>query len=449
MKFMTPASVKNLPHYLAEDRRRSLMKTEEERFQEAKKNKEMAAEIGFKMLKATKEAKDQDDLFQRFDQIKAEYGGKVPPETMQVAAGLVQRFGQEKLAQEDRSMQMEDRNRKKFLENQTISDTNILGQIAGADIDKAQGGQGVLSSGGTEYDVPVQKQDLLGQLSGGGMLGYHGMQVDNAKAAAEAQRDANKDKFEREKWETEKKVKDALAKKHLADAKRTGTGKTGASTKITPKIEQEVFEALFPTMLSQSGITSEGGAFFRGKDVAPPEEVEMARQQAGQMTAQVVGLMEDGMGLYEAINAAQQQGQPSGNAFDELLAEVSDGDQQLPGVPGTDLLDSVIGAQEELFGGELEETTPERGSVPFSEDDVITVIDKKPVVRDKREGVLVYDDGKMRLPTKEENLEIRRRAQKGQLGSTKGWRYKTKFPNQKPIASPGQAPALPNLSGRM
>jgi hypothetical protein len=179
MKFMTPASVQNLPRYLAEDRQRSLLQREEERYTKGQQEKKMVAQFGMELMSVLDSG---GDVKAGLDGLKQKYAGKMTPDMMQLTSNMVQRFKQEQIAQEDRQKQ-------NVLETTGLADADAASRILG----QKAGLMGPDSAGGDEYSVPVSQQDLLLSMSPRGRLGMTesllGRQDKEAERAQQAKMD--------------------------------------------------------------------------------------------------------------------------------------------------------------------------------------------------------------------------------------------------------------------
>lgn len=162
MKFMTPATVRNLPNYQREDRANLLMTQEAEDKARAEKDKKLLVQFGLDIQDAADKSSDPDTLNKSLGAIREKYRSMgMTPDMMQMGANLARQFKQDFMANQDRQERKDDRGRLLRKENIAESDVNLLGQIASGNIKPM---------GGDEFMVQATEQDASQGLSGAGQL---------------------------------------------------------------------------------------------------------------------------------------------------------------------------------------------------------------------------------------------------------------------------------------
>ena len=144
MKFMTPATLRNLPSYMQEDRQRLLMDREEESMQKAEAEKQAFMNFSVDLLKLGNEVKDPKELNSKLGELAGKYRGILPPTAMQHAAQYVQKWS-------ENFQQQQDKDEKRLLDTQGKASNQAL-------VDSIRGSN---SRGGDEFSVPMTDEDYF------------------------------------------------------------------------------------------------------------------------------------------------------------------------------------------------------------------------------------------------------------------------------------------------
>jgi len=162
MRFMTAATVRNLPNYLQEDRQQLLMKRAEDEKTKAETEKKLLVNFGVEIQDVADNAKTQEDLNAGLSAIKKKYQTMgMTPDMMTMGASLARQFKQDLMTNQDRQIRVDDRNMLLGEKNLAKSDANLLGQIASGKF-KSYGSEG--------YEVPGSEDAARAGLTGEGQL---------------------------------------------------------------------------------------------------------------------------------------------------------------------------------------------------------------------------------------------------------------------------------------
>jgi hypothetical protein len=298
MKFMTPASVQNLPNYLAEDRQRSLLQREEERYQEEKNSRKNAAKFMSAVYDVATKSENQEELFSGLDQVKGQFKDLLTPEMMTGLAGAVQRFKQDEIAKQQRNQQNTIFEQGQQDRSDQREASTLLGKYANKMPAMGITGEGV---GLNSMGVPASDAAKMGYTQDSILKKL----TDNPFGAQLL--------LERQDKEAERaqqaKMDQSLLDLRAAQAENYRAPKAASKpSSLSINDSQKIMETVYGDLMAQNGYTQTeyGMSDGQGKPIAP-QETQRLQKISRHIAGDVQKMMQSGGISYpEAIQKATQ-----------------------------------------------------------------------------------------------------------------------------------------------
>lgn len=214
MRFMTAATVKNLPNYAQEDRLREQARIEQEEKEQQKQERKMVSELGLKLFELTEKHRDTNDTeaFKKdFTDVVSTYKDKMSPEMLQMSMKLSEGYYNQRKQDQEYQHLLDTRSEEKADKTRQKADEGLLAQVYG------QPGYS------TDYAPDATPEELAGQMSPKTFLNYKAAQ--DAQKAAEA-----KGLLDREKHDVEMGLKRAQTAKYAKEAAEEANGTVNPNT---------------------------------------------------------------------------------------------------------------------------------------------------------------------------------------------------------------------------